>query len=65
MHVSSLAEPIAEPELAGVESTVAVAQVVGDTEQAVAVHTEPAAESREGLLLRRYTGQDHVLHRLS
>ena len=66
LTVSSLAASVAEPELAGVESTVTEAQVVGNTGQWVAVvHTAEVAEHPEDLPLRRCTSQVHGVHRLS
>ena len=63
--VSSLVASVAEPELAGVESTVAVAQVVGDTgQELVAVHTAGVAVHPEDPHLHRCIDLDHDEHRL-
>ena len=61
--VSSLVASVVAPEPAGVESTVAVAQVVGDTGQ-VTVHTEMLAENPEDPHQRRCTSQVHGVHML-
>ena len=61
--VSSLVAWAEWPELAGIEGTVRVALVVGDTGQ-VAVHTEVAA-GREDPRQRRCRDRDRDEHRLS